>query len=323
MRRERVLVTCPPMIGVLPSLEGRLAELAWEVESPELVQTLEESELIELLPDFDGWIIGDDPATEAVFAAATKGRLRAAVKWGVGTDNVDFEAAERHSLPIANTPGMFGREVADIALHYVTGLARETFLVDRGVRAGSWPKPRGISLAGKTVGLVGFGDIGRNIARRLLAAELRVVVYDPYYAEQPDLDVEPATWPDRIEECDILVLACALTRENRHLVDARVLRRVKRGLRLVNVARGALIDTPALVEALDDGRVHSAALEVFEEEPLPDGAALRRFERCVFGSHNASNTNEAVLATSEKAIAHLRGFLAQTPPKAPAPETGV
>ena len=171
-----------------------------QVDAPAVVQTLSEADLVRRVPLYDGWIIGDDPATRAVFAAGAAGRLRAAVKWGVGTDNVDVAAAEALGIPVANTPEMFGAEVADVALGYLIGLARELFAIDRGVRRGQWPKSCGVSLAGRTVGLVGFGDIGRQLARRLLALDLQVIVYDPKFAVQPGLEaVAPAPWPERIE----------------------------------------------------------------------------------------------------------------------------
>ena len=142
---------------------------------------------MELVPQYDGWILGDDPATFRVFEAGRQGRLRGVVKWGVGVDNVDFQAAATFGIPVGHTPGMFGDEVADIAMAYVAGLARETYRIDRDVRGGGWPKPRGISLAGKIVALVGFGNIGRSIARRLIAAKMRVIAYDP----QAERDARP------------------------------------------------------------------------------------------------------------------------------------
>jgi D-3-phosphoglycerate dehydrogenase len=308
--RLRIVVTCPPMLGAMKHLAGRFAEKGVTVETPNVIQTLSESQLVALVPGFDGWIIGDDPASRRVFSAGRAGRLRAAVKWGVGMDNVDLDACTDLGIAIANTPGVFGREVADVAMSYVTALARETFLIDRGVRQGGWPKPAGISLAGKIVGLVGFGDIGRQIARRLIAAEMKVIVYDPRFQPHRRLDrVEPSRWPDRLDEADFLILCCALTAENRHMLNTDTLARTKRGVRLVNVARGPLIDETALLAGLETGQVHSAALDVFEVEPLPVGSALRRFERCVFGSHNSSNTVEAVVRTSHQAIDLLFDFL--------------
>ena len=305
-----VLITCPPMLGMLAELRPALEERGLEAIAPEVVQTLPEDELLRLVPRYEGWIIGDDPANRRVLSAGRRGRLRAAVKWGVGVDNVDFDAARDLELPVANTPGMFGNEVADVAMSYLVGLARETFWIDRQVRAGSWPKPRGVSLAGKVVAQVGFGDIGRAISRRLLAAGMRVQAYDPYFEPCDGLEeVQASTWPVGVEDADFIVLCCALTPDNRHMIDDALLERVKPGTRLVNVARGPLIDETALARALDSGKVHSAALDVFETEPLPAASQLRRFERVVFGSHNASNTADAVLRTSRQAIDLLCGFL--------------
>lgn len=300
------------MLRAIDRFRDEFARLGHEITTPNVTQVLSEAELLELVPQFDGWIIGDDPANRRVFTAAKAGNLKAAVKWGVGVDNVDFAACKDLGIPISNTPGMFGREVADIALGYVVALARETFVIDRGVKSGTWPKPAGISLSEKTVALVGFGDIGRNTAKRLLACELKVIAYDPFFKPAAGLEsVQSATWPLRIEEADFVVLTCALTPESLHLVNAGTLAMMKPGVRLVNVSRGPLIDERALVKALESGHVHSAALEVSEVEPLPDNSALRSFgDRVLFGSHNASNTIEAVTRTSLKAIELLNGFLA-------------
>lgn len=304
----KVLVTCPPMVRMIDEFRPSFATLGVEVDAPAVVQTLPEAELIALVPKYDGWIIGDDPATRAVFTAGRAGRLRAAVKWGVGVDNVDFVAARELGLPITNTPGAFGGEVADVAVAYVTMLARELTTIHDGVRAGSWPKPAGVSLAGKTVALVGYGDIGRNVGRRLAAADMRLIAYDPALTQPVD-GVEVAEWPARVEEADFIVLTCALTAKNRHMLNAAVLARAKRGVRIVNVARGPLIDESALIAALTSRQVRSAALDVFEVEPLPMDSPMRAFEQCVFGSHNGSNTVDAVRRTSERAIGLMAGFL--------------
>lgn len=299
------------MLRSIDEFRPLFAAKSVEIVTPEVVQILPEEELIRLVPTVDGWIIGDDPATARVFEAGKTGRLKAAVKWGVGVDNVDFATCAQLGIPISNTPGMFGREVADVAMSYVTALARETYTVDRAVRAGGWVKPVGISLADCTVALVGFGDIGRNTAKRLLAAEMKVIAYDPYYKPAVGLEsVEPAVWPARIDNADFIVITCALTKENRHMLNAGSLAKCKLGVRVVNVARGPLIDEAALAKALKSGQVHSAALEVFENEPLPKKSLLRVFgDRILFGSHNSSNTLDAVRRTSHKAIELLFGFL--------------
>lgn len=306
----KILVTCPPMLRMIDSFRPLFAEHGAEITTPDVVQTLSVEQLKELVPQHDGWIIGDDPATREVFEAGRAGRLRAAVKWGIGVDNVDFAACKDLGIPITNTPNMFGGEVADIAVGYVIALARQTFEIDRGVRAGDWPKPRGMSLAGKTVALVGYGDIGTNVARRLLAADMNIIAYDPVAPDQPSMpQVQRAAWPERIGEADFIVINCALTPSSHHMLNAEVLAQCKPGVRVVNVGRGPVIDEPALEAALRSGQVFSAALDVFEVEPPSPSSLIRSHSRCVLGSHNASNTADAVARTSEIAIGKLMGFL--------------
>lgn len=306
----KILVTCPPMLRMIDSFRPLFAQYGAEITTPDVVQTLSVEELKVLVPQHDGWIIGDDPATREVFEAGKAGQLKAAVKWGIGVDNVDFAACKDLGIPITNTPNMFGGEVADIAVGYVIALARQTFDIDRGVRTGAWPKPSGISLAGKTVALVGYGDIGKSTARRLLAADMTVVAYDPFAADDAAMpQVQRATWPERISEADFIVINCALTPSSYHMLNADVLSQCEPGVRVVNVGRGPIVDQPALEAALQSGQVFSAALDVFEVEPLPMDSSLRSHPRCVFGSHNASNTADAVVRTSEIAIGKLMGFL--------------
>ena len=306
----KVLVTCPPMLGMIDTFRPLFEKHGVDVTAAKVVQTLSVEELKELVPQHDGWIIGDDPANREVFTAGKAGKLKAAVKWGIGVDNVDFIACKDLGIPIVNTPNMFGAEVADIAVGYVIALARETFQIDDGIRQGHWPKPRGISLAGRTVALIGFGDIGKSAARRLIAADMKVVAYDPFAPDRPEIAVvQRAEWPQRIEEADFIVVTCALTSSSRHMLNAEVLTKAKLGVRVVNVGRGPVIDELALESALQSGKVHSAALDVFEVEPLPLESYLRTHPRCIFGSHNASNTVDAVTRTSEIAIDKLIRFL--------------
>ena len=307
---RRLLVTAPPMLGAIESFRPLLAGRGFEVVAPRIVQTMAEDELVELIPGFDAWIAGDCPVSRRVMQAGLAGRLRAIVKWGVGVDNVDFQAARELGLAVSNTPGVFGNEVADVALGYVIGLARETHVIDREVRAGRWPKPAGLSLNECRAALVGYGYIGRAIAHRLVACGMRVTVYDPA-ASHVESGCEVRPWPESLESADVLVLACALTPSSRHLVNAAALARCKAGVRIVNVSRGALIDEPALEDALASGHVHSAALDVFETEPLPMESRLRQHERCVFGSHNGSNTVHGVARASHRAIEILDELLAR------------
>jgi len=309
----KILVTCPPMLGMMDIFRPYLEDIGLRVTAPPVLQTLSVEELLRLVPEHDGWIIGDDPATREVLHAGRRGLLKAAVKWGVGVDNVDFEACKDLGIPVSNTPDMFGKEVADIAMGYVTALARETFEIDRGVRAGQWPKPRGISLAEKTVALIGLGDIGRQLAKRLVAAEMRVIGYDPKKDVGQVPYIERADWPERVDEADFIVATCSLTPSSRHMINKHILTMAKSGVRIVNVGRGPVIHEEELIAALDAGRVYSAALDVFEEEPLPADSPLRLHSHCIFGSHNASNTADAVERTSWIAIRKLIDFLGITP----------
>lgn len=297
------------MLGQIGLFMDYAAERGLKLHPAKVTQTLSEDELKALLPGYDGWIIGDDPATRAVFAAGQTGRLTAAVKWGIGVDNVDFAACKDLGIPIINTPMMFGAEVADVATAFVIGLARELFLIDRSVRAGGWVKPAGISLVGRRCGVVGLGDIGRNTVTRMQALGLKVVAYDP--GVQGDAGIpglERAAWPEAVEDLDVLVFTCALNKHNFHMLNAEVLARCKPGIRIVNVARGPLIDEAALIAALQSDHVHSAALDVFEVEPLPMDSPLRQMERCIFGTHNGSNTIDGVIRASHTAIDRLAGF---------------
>ena len=240
----KVLVTCPPMLRQIEEFRAEFEEKGIQLVTPPVVQTLSEEELIELLPQMDGWIIGDDPATERVFAAGKKGKLRAAVKWGVGVDNVNFEACHKLGIPVSNTPLMFGEEVGTLAVHYLIGLARQTFLIDRGVRDGKWLKPSGISLAGRTVALIGFGDIGKAAAEKLFAFHLYINVYDPFAVKSSEDKnrYQFLNFPEKLEDADFVVVTCSLTPQTRHLINEFSISKMMDGVRIINVSRGGIID---------------------------------------------------------------------------------
>ena len=280
----KILITCPPMIGIKDQVLDRFLALGLEPVFATVVQTLSEAELIELVPQFDGWIIGDDPATRTVLAAGRAGRLKAAVKWGVGIDNVDFDACHDLGIEITHTPGMFGQEVADIAISFLIGLARHTYRIDREVRQGNWPKYRGVSLAAKRIALVGCGDIGFQVLRRLDVMGCEVCVYDPF-VEQDKLggfNCRTENWPEGLEQCDFVIFTCALTESTKGMFGEAEIARCRPGVNVVNVSRGGLIDQAALLAALESGHVAGAALDVFEVEPMND-ARLQALPNCVFG----------------------------------------
>jgi D-3-phosphoglycerate dehydrogenase len=300
------------MLGQLEKFIDPAKALGIELVAANTTQVLSEEELMSELPKYDGWIIGDDPATRQVFEAGVSGSLKAAVKWGIGVDNVDFGACKDLGIPIINTPNMFGGEVADVGIALMLGLARQTYFIDRGVREGAWPKPAGMSISGKHVGVVGFGDIGRNLVKRLSGFDVTVTVYDPGIEGNLGFDfVDRQSFPDGLNKCDFLIFTCALNKHNYHMLNENTLAMMKAGAMVVNVARGPLIDEKALVNSLKSGRISAAALDVFEVEPLPMESPLREMPQCIFGSHNGSNTVEGVSRATFKALEEIAGFLSE------------
>jgi D-3-phosphoglycerate dehydrogenase len=299
------------MLGMFSEFIEPAKALGIELVAAKTTQVLSVEELIELVPLYDGWIIGDDPATKQVFEAGLTGKLKAAVKWGIGVDNVDFAACKELNIPIINTPNMFGGEVADVALAFLLGLARETYFIDREIRNNcGWPKPAGMSVAGKKVGVVGFGDIGKSTVKRLSGFDVNVTVYDPgVEGEQGFSFVQRKSFPDGLEELDFLIFTCALNKHNFHMLNADTLSKLKPGAKVINVARGPLIDEQALIAALQSGHISAAALDVFEEEPLAADSPLRVMPQCIFGSHNGSNTKEGVRRATIEAMTKIAGFL--------------
>lgn len=306
----KILVTCPPMLKTKEHFIPILEQNGYEAVCPDFDQVMKEKDIIKILPECEGWIIGDDPATRKVFEAGKKGKFRAAVKWGIGIDNIDFNACDELGIPITNTPNMFGKEVADVALGYIIALARETFYIDRQIRNFKWPKNTGISLEDKTVALVGYGDIGMNLSIRLKALDMNIQIYDPgIKLPTTDKQIIHKEWPDNIEKCDFIVFTCALNKHNKHMLNEKILKICKNDVRIINVARGPLINEDDLSIALKKGNVHSVALDVFESEPLPNESYLRKHPLCILGSHNSSNTIEAVKKTNINALNKLFSFL--------------
>lgn len=306
MSSVRVLVTCRQMQSCIEEFRARLESEGLELVLPEVVQQPSEDELIAIIGGFEGMIAGDDPLNARVLERA--GRMRIISKWGVGLDGIDLDAARRLGIAVTNTPGMFGEEVADVAMGYVIVLARQLHRIHASVAEGGWWKHEGRSLRGLTLGVVGLGSIGQALARRASAFGMAVIAHDPLASARAPagvLGVELLELEEVFGQSDYLVLCCPLTADNRHMVNAARLALMQAGAGLVNVARGPLVDELALVQALERGHLDAAALDVFEQEPLDADHPLRRFPQCVFGSHNGSNTREGVLRASARAVENL------------------
>lgn len=306
MAASRILVTCGHLQRHIGRYEAEIRANGIDVWVPQLIgQQFDAAEMAAMLPEAETVVAGDDDLTGEAIESGVRGRLRSIVKWGIGTDNVDKAAAARLGIPVYNTPGMFSDEVADLALGHVLCLARHLHKMDRAVRAGAWSRYEGTSLSGKTAGVVGLGAIGQAIAKRCTAFGMKVIGSDVATIEPALSSACGATqtsFETVLKEADILILACSLTPENRHLMNDTAFTRMKQGAMLINVARGPIIDEAALVAALDSGKIGSAGLDVFEIEPLPMDSPLRRFDNCLFGTHGGSGTSEAVQRVNRATI---------------------
>ncbi len=256
-------------------------------------------------------------ADRALIAALPK--LEVISVFGVGTDAVDLAAARERSIPVSNTPDILTDEVADLAIGLMLASARQILFADRYVRDGSWaskgPIPLGRSVGGKTMGVLGLGGIGRAIADRGAAFRMRVIYNGP--RRKPDAPYEYV--PDLIElarQSDYLMVACKGGPDTHHLVSAAVIAALGPQGTLVNVARGSVVDEPALVAALAEGRLGHAALDVFESEPVPSPAVLQ-LPNVIVQPHQGSATLETRTAIGQLMIdnlsAHFAGRALLTP----------
>lgn len=269
-------------------------------------QQLEEDELIPIIGRYHGVLAGDDILSARVLDHAH--HLRIISKWGVGVDAIDVSYAASKGIVVTNTPGVFAHELADYAMGYLIMLARQQHVANAMVREGRWPRIRGESLEGKTIGLIGLGSSGQEFARRLAVMGLSILAVEPNPLDAEFLvqtGVRLVTLPELLERSDIVSLHAPSTPATAHLIDEAALAKLKDGAWLINIARGALVDETALVAALDSGKVSQAALDVFEQEPLAPGHPLRGRDNVILGSHNGSNTRQAAERTTERAVRNL------------------
>lgn len=307
----KIAVTCIQLIRDIDQHRPGLEAAGFEVAVATIAgQHLEGDDLVAALDGCVGVVAGDDRFTAAVLDRCPD--LRAISKWGIGVDGIDRAAATERGIVVTNTPGMFDDEVADVSMAYLTMLARGLHLIDRGVRAGHWPKPAGRSLRGAVLGIVGLGGIGRALAARATAAGMAVVGTDPSEASgraAASLGVGIRPFGELLAASEFVSVNCPLNDSTFHLFDDAAFDVMRTGAWLVNTGRGGVVSTAALVRALGSGRVAGAALDVMEEEPPGPDDPLRRFEQVIFGSHNGSNTLEASARVHVKAIANLLAAL--------------
>ncbi len=289
----------PPKVLIADSISQRgVDELSRGEELDVAIKTgLSEQELIGIIPSFGGLIVRSQTRVTAdILNAAAK--LRVVGRAGVGVDNVDVEAATRRGVVVLNAPGGNTISTAEHAFSLLLAVARKISQADANIRSKNWDKKNfeGVELYNKTLGVIGMGRIGSELSRRAIAFGMRVVAYDPYLSatRARSLQVELVDeLDDLLASADFISLHTPLTAETRHVLDAARLQKTKRGVRIINCARGGLIDETALVQALADGHIAGAALDVFEIEPLPPDSPLRSAPNLVLTPHLGASTAEA------------------------------
>ena len=307
----KVLVSCRYMQPIIDRFSSLFGDEEVEFVIPPVRERLSEAELLPLVGEIDGAICGDDRFSKRVLETAP--RLMVISKWGTGVDSIDVEAAKRLGIAVCNTPGSFTDQVADTVLGYVLCLARRLMEQDRITRSGRWEKLMLAALCEGTLGVIGVGRIGKAVVRRALGFGMRIVGNDIVEMHEDFLSetaIEMTSKDRLLEEADFVSLNCTLNPTSCHIVGARELALMKPTAYLINTARGPLIDEPALIEALRTGLIAGAALDVFEEEPLPQDSPLRTLENCLLAPHNANNSPDAWervhLSTVQNLVNELR-----------------
>ena len=264
-----------------------------------------------MLPGCDGYIAGLDQIDRAALQAAD--RLKVIARYGVGVDRVDLAAAAEKSIVVTNTPLANAISVAELTIGLMLALARSIPALAAETRAGGWSRAVGVTLEGKTIGLIGLGSIGKAVATRLRAFDCALIAHDP----APDTrfaaanGIALAALDEAISRADFLSLHCPLLPTTRGMVNASFLARIKPGAFLINTARGELIDEAALLEALRSGRLRGAALDAFTIEPPAKGNPLLALPQVIATPHCGAHTDGAANAMGWGALrdclAVLRG----------------
>ena len=309
----RVLISAPKFLASVEEFRARLEAAGIEIVIVPVRERLCESELLAVVETIDGAICGDDQFTETVMHAAP--RLKVISKWGTGIDSIDTRAAAKLGIRVCNTPNAFTDAVADTTLGYILSFARGLPWMDRDVRRGLWTKPDLLSLRECTLGVVGVGNIGKAVVRRARAFGTRVIGTDPTVVDSSFLeetDLVMTSLRELLHEADFVSLHCDLNPTSFHLIGRSELKSMKSSAYLINTARGPIIDEAALVDALREKWIAGAALDVFEVEPLPADSPLREFQNCLFATHNANNSRQAVTRVHESTIANLLNALQAT-----------
>jgi len=310
MASPRVLISAPDFGRAGDDALRLLREARCEIIPNPTESKLTEEEMVALIGDADAVIAGAEPITARVMDAAP--RLRIIARRGVGYDAVDVPAATVRGIPVTITAGVLSGAVADHAMALLLAVARRIPQFDRRTKAGEWDRSPAVEVSGKTLGIVGFGAIGRAVARRAAGFGMRILAFDvvPDAAAAASLGVTLCDFDTLLQASDFVTLHVALTPSTRGMINDAALRRMKPTAVLINTSRGPVVDEGALRRALQEGRLAGAGLDVFHDEPIRD-LTLVRLEQVVATPHVASHTVETLIRTelscAEAVLAALQG----------------
>ncbi len=307
----RVLITPRSFAKTDPTPQIMLEEEGLETLRHPGEKPLEEDELTQLLAGVDGVIIGVDRLSGGAIRAADS--LRAISKYGVGFDNIDIGAATERGIPVTVTSGANAASVADLTVGLMLAVARRIPFADRLVRDGSWSRVVGREIWGKTLGLVGLGTIGRQVARRASGFDMKMLAFDQHRdaAFAAQYAIEYAELDDLLARSDFVSVHLPLTDSTRDLIGEAAFTKMKRDAFLVNTARGGIVDERALVQALKAEKIAGAALDVYAEEP-PTDEELRQLPNVVLTPHMGAHTEEAISNMGRQAARNLLDALRGT-----------
>jgi D-3-phosphoglycerate dehydrogenase len=275
---------------------------------------IDADELARIISDYDALIVRSKTRVTADLIERAS-RLRAVGRAGTGVDNIDVAAATRRGIVVMNAAAGNTVTTAEHTWALLMALARQIPQAAASTKAGRWEKNRflGVELLGKTLGILGLGRIGSTVAERARAFGMSVVAYDPYFTVEAarDLEIELVTIDEIFARADFITLHTPLTEETRGLIDASAIEKMKPGVRLINCARGGLIDERALADALRSGKVAGVALDVFEQEPTPADNPLLAFDSVIATPHLGASTTEAQLGVATMIAEQVLDYLKQ------------
>ena len=293
--KKTILLSAPNMLLSLDRFRHVFEHYNLELIVPEVNERLSEAEILQYAGKFDGTISGDDFFTEKAIKSCLP-RLKVITKWGTGIDSIDKESALRLGVQVRNTLNAFTLPVADTVLGYMLAFARRLPFMDKAMKAGEWSKLTSRSLSECTLGVIGVGNIGSAVIRRARVFGMPILATDIVQIK-PDFVIEQGfevtELEDLVQRADFVSVNCDLNSSSYHLVNEKFLDLMKPEAILINTARGPIVDEPALVKALQEKKIAGAALDVFEDEPLPEDSPLRSMDNVLLGSHNSNNSPAA------------------------------